>query len=143
MKTTTKEILLATFIATPVLIFSCKKSDSTPQPDKPTITTNAITSITATTATSGGTIGDSSTTYTIIARGLRYSDSGDPAGSFPSQETNDLFATPGKWGSYPSYMTGLTPNTTYYVRAFLGYKVNATNFQFGLYGDLKTFKTAP
>ena len=141
MKTIKKSMLWIAFIAIPVL-FSCKKNDTPAMPEKPTIATAVITGITANSATGGGVIGDSSNRYTIIARGIRYSNSGDPAGSFPSVQTQDMYNTSGIWGSYPSNMVSLTPNTTYYVRAYVGYK-DATNTQYFLNGDLRTFKTLP
>lgn len=144
MKTAIKNLLSAIIIGMPVLICSCKKSDSTPQPDKPTITTNAITNITATTATSGGNIGDSSTYYRIIGRGIMYSSVGDPMSpSIAPSQTYDFLATPNKWGSYPSSMTGLSANTTYYVRAYVGWEPLSTPGSNIIFGDLKTFKTAP
>lgn len=144
MKTMKKNTFLwMAFLVVPV-IFSCKKSDSPAMPDKPTIATAVITGITANAASGGGVIGDSSTSYNLMGRGIMYSITGDPSlGSSISVQTYDLFNTTNKWGSYPSSLVSLTPNTTYYVRAYVGYKVISTSTEYFLFGDLRTFKTLP
>lgn len=146
MKTIKPSLLIAAIITVPVIIFSCKKSSTPPQATKPTISTNAVTNITATSATSGGFISDSSTLYRITGRGVVYSSGGDPIAFGvlpPPSQTYDLFNTPGRWGSYPSNMTGLTPNTTYYVRAYAGWEPLSTPGSNSVTGELRTFKTAP
>ncbi len=143
MKTSKKNFIWAVIIAVPVIIASCKKSDPAP-PEKPTISTNAVTNITANTATSGGFIGDSSNRYRILGRGIVYSSLGDPGlATVLTSQTYDLLNTPSYWGNYPSNMVGLTPNTTYYVRAYLGYEPVATSSSNMLYGELRSFKTLP
>lgn len=143
MKTVKISLLWVACIAVSALIFSCKKSDSPAQATKPTLSTTAITNITANTATSGGFIGDSSSLYVITARGVVYSSGGDPTGSVITAETADLNNTPNKWGNYPSSLTGLTANTTYYIRAFVGYKDMPGTSHPPVYGELRTFKTLP
>ena len=99
----------------------------------PTITTITASNITATTATSGGDItydgGDQ-----VIDRGICWSTSQNPT-------INDNYTTDGSGiGSFTSSLTNLTPNTTYYVRAY------ATNSVGTIYGNeitLTTSKTLP
>ena len=146
METIKKNLIWAVIIAVPVLIFSCKKSDSPSAalPTKPTISTNAITNITANTATGGGFIGDSGNVYRITAKGVIYSSLGDP-GFDPVgyDQTWDILNALRYFGNYTSSMTGLTPNTTYYVRAYCGYEILGAGFSTIIYGEKRTFKTAP
>ena len=142
MKTLKNYLMFTAILAAQVTISSCKKSDPTPQAIKPTITTNAVANITANTATSGGFIGDSSGLYRILGRGIMYSSLGDPkSGTILYSQTYDLLNTPSYWGNYPSNMVSLTANTTYYVRAYLGYEPVGTSSSIFLYGELRTFKT--
>lgn len=94
----------------------------------PTVTTNAITEITKTSATSGGEVtkdgGDQ-----IIARGLVWSTNTDPT------ILNNLIDGGTGIGAFVSKMTGLTLNTTYHVRAF------ATNSAGTAYGADVQFST--
>ncbi len=139
----------AVIIAIPVIIASCKKSDSpAAQPTKPTISTNAVTNITATSATSGGFIGDSSNLYRVRGRGVIYSSivTNPDLSTTNTFQTYDFMNTISDWGSFPSSMTGLTPNTTYYVKAYVGYEVagpGGTTIISSLLGELRTFKTLP
>ena len=90
--------------------------------------TTAATSITRTTATSGGNI-----TYdggiVITARGVCWSTS--PTPTIANSKTTDGVTT----GSYISSITGLTAATTYYVRAY------ATNAVVTAYGPQISFTT--
>ncbi len=95
----------------------------------PTVTTSNITDITPTTATGGGNVtGDGGATVT--ARGICWSTSPNPTVS--NSHTTDGTGT----GTFTSSMTGLTPSTTYYVRAY------ATNSAGTAYGNPETFTTA-
>jgi hypothetical protein len=133
------------FVLALIFFTACKKSDSSPSPlpTKPTISTTAITNITATSASSGGFIGDSGTTYHMAGRGIVYSSvDTDPNLTLGNTfQTFDFVNTSNYWGSYPSSMTGLTPNTTYYLRAYIAYEVIATRSTTFLYGELRSFKT--
>ena len=94
-----------------------------------TLTTTAITSITLTTAVSGGNVitdGGGS----ITARGICWSTTASPTTS--SSKTSDGTGT----GSFTSSLTGLTPATTYYVRAY------ATNSAGTAYGNEVSFTTS-
>lgn len=95
----------------------------------PSATTTAISSITSTTASSGGNItGDCSSGVTV--RGICWSTSTNPT-TANSKTTN---GTGG--GAYTSSMTGLIPCTLYYVRSY------ATNTAGTVYGNQLTFTTA-
>src|SRR4030042_3933200 len=96
----------------------------------PTLTTIPATSITVTTATSGGDITSSGGTP-VIVRGVCWSTSQNPA--IDGNHTSD---GPGV-GTYSSSITGLTGNTTYYIRAY------ATNSIGTGYGNELSFKTGP
>ncbi|MEP7258888.1 MAG: DUF1566 domain-containing protein [Flavitalea sp.] len=95
-----------------------------------TLTTTAISSVTASTASSGGDItlaGASS----VTARGACWNTSPMPtlaSGNF----TSDGSGT----GSFSSSITGLNAGATYYVRAY------ATNASSTAYGDEKSFTTS-
>jgi hypothetical protein len=97
------------------------------------LTTIRPSSVTGVTASSGGII--SSTGNDILsARGVCWSTDNDPTADLVTK-TTDLITGLGK-GSYGSHMTGLTPGTKYYVRA---YAVNS----FGTaYGNLDSLVTA-
>ena len=94
----------------------------------PTVTTSAVTSITETTATSGGNI-TSDGGLPVTARGVCWSTTTNP--TVDSYKTTDGSGT----GSFSSSLTGLTAGITYYVRAY------ATNSAGTAYGEEKTFKT--
>lgn len=94
------------------------------------ITTSSVTDISKTTATCGGNItadGGSS----ITSRGVVWSTAQNPTIENNTGKTTDGFGT----GVFTSNLTGLTPNTTYYAKA---YAVNATEIQ---YGDQIAFTT--
>jgi len=95
----------------------------------PSITTVAISSITSTTASSGGasiTDGGSS----ITAKGVCWSTSSNPT-TADSKTTNGTGTS-----NFTSSITGLSPGTTYYVRAY------ATNSIGTSYGNQLTFTTS-
>ncbi|MCQ2315365.1 MAG: hypothetical protein MJZ85_01580 [Bacteroidales bacterium] len=94
----------------------------------PTVTTNSVTGITQTTATCGGKVTDSGG-LEVTSRGVCWSTSQNPTTS--NEHTTNGNGT----GSFTSNITGLTPNTTYYVRAY------AVNSKGTSYGEQKTFKS--
>jgi uncharacterized protein (TIGR02145 family) len=94
----------------------------------PTVTTNAVSAITSTTATSGGNV-ISDGGAPVTARGVCWNTATGP--SISNSKTTDASGT----GSFASSLTGLTANTTYYVRAY------ATNSVGTAYGDELTFTT--
>ena len=94
------------------------------------ITTAAVSSITVTTATSGGSI-LSDGGNPITARGVCWNIFTNP--TIANSKTTDGSGT----GTYTSSLTGLTGNTLYFVRAY------ATNSSGTFYGNEVTFTTSP
>ncbi len=94
----------------------------------PTVTTKAVTSITTNSATCGGNVTSDGCT-TVTARGVCWSTSQNPIVS-NSHTTNGTGT-----GDFSSSLTGLSPNTTYYVRAY------ATNSVGTAYGSQMGFTT--
>lgn len=93
------------------------------------ITTNTLVSVTQTTASSGGNItGDGGTAVT--SRGVCWSNTT----SNPTISNTKTVDGAGI-GAFSSSLTGLTPGTTYYVRAY------ATNSVGTAYGSMKSFTT--
>lgn len=98
-------------------------------PVLPTVTTNDITNITQTTADGGGNVTSDGGTE-IIERGICWSTSHNPT-------INNNHASNGTGtGSFIVNITGLTANTTYYVRAYAKNNVGTA------YGDEISFKTS-
>lgn len=103
-------------------------SFTTPQSFAPLVSTNEVTNITYTTATSGGMVTNDNG-FQVTARGICF-------GQQPNPTLANSFSNDGSGvGPYTSYLTGLTQNTTYYVRAY------ATNSQGTAYGNEVTFST--
>jgi uncharacterized protein (TIGR02145 family) len=94
----------------------------------PTVTTNQITEITQNTATCGGNVThDGGATVTI--KGVCWSTTQEP-------DISDFHTVDGSGtGDFVSYLTGLTENTTYYLRAY------ATNEVGTSYGNQQSFTT--
>jgi uncharacterized protein (TIGR02145 family) len=95
----------------------------------PTLTTTAVSNITATSATSGGTI-ISDGGSPIISRGVCWSTTQNP--TLENSKTVDESGI----GVFTSAITGLTPSTTYYVRAY------ATNSNGTAYGQQQSLTTS-
>lgn len=95
----------------------------------PTLTTSSVSSITSTSAKSGGTI-VSNGGAPIIARGVCWSKNSSPTINL-STKTNDGTGL----GVFASNLTGLSANTSYYARAY------ATNSAGTAYGDQFRFET--
>jgi len=114
-------IFLAAFFS----LISCKK-----KPDLPVLTTISITDITVNSALSGGNI-TSDGGAQITARGVCWGTNQNPdtKGSVTSDGTGS--------GSFASTITGLLPDTKYYVRAY------ATNSAGTAYGDEISFTSKP
>lgn len=111
-------------------VLSCQKdSDPKPEVKMATLTTKSIGSITQTSASSGGNISDDGGAD-ITVRGIVWDISSEPSISV-STKTSDGTGS----GIFSSALTGLTPNTTYYVRAY------ATNSAGTAYGDEISFTT--
>ena len=117
-----------------VLFFAgCKKDDILEEGEvlyKFAVTTNNITDIKSTTAQCGGDVSLTSVDgLKVTARGVCWSTSQNP--TISNSHTTDGNGT----GSFTSSITGLTANTTYYVRAY------ATNEKGTSYGEQRSFTT--
>lgn len=95
----------------------------------PTVTTNSITSIAGTTASAGGNV-TADGGATITERGVVYGLAANPT----TADTKVAHSTPAT-GSYTVSLSGLTPSTTYHLRA---YAINSVGTSYG--GD-STFTT--
>lgn len=96
--------------------------------ETPTLTTNTVSAVSATTATAGGNITNDGGAP-ITARGVCWSTSPDP--TIANSKTMDGIGS----GNFTSNITGLEVNKTYYVRAY------ATNSKGTGYGNEVSFKT--
>lgn len=94
----------------------------------PTVTTASISSITTTSASSGGDV-TAEGSAAVTARGVCWSTSHNP--TLADSKTTDGTGT----GTFSSSITGLSPGTLYYVRAY------ATNSAGTGYGNEVTFTT--
>ncbi len=96
----------------------------------PSVTTDNVSSITETTASCGGNV-TSNNGGSVTARGVYWSTSGTPSIDNYDGKTTDSTGI----GTFTSSLTGLTPGTTYYVRAY------ATNTAGTAYGNQRIFIT--
>ena len=96
----------------------------------PSLTTNAISAITQTSAVCGGNI-QAGGGSPITERGVCWNITGNPTNT-DTHTTNGTGS-----GAFTSTITGLTGNTLYYVRAY------ATNATGTTYGNQVTFTTSP
>jgi len=119
-----------------LILSACKKDSPDPAPAPPSggggtmpvLTTQNVTSITGTTATAGGTVSAEGGSA-VTARGVAWGTAQNPttANSTTSDGSGE--------GDFASIITGLTPNTVYYVRAY------ATNSTGTAYGNQVSFTT--
>jgi uncharacterized protein (TIGR02145 family) len=132
MKTKQKISIIPLIIMGIFLLFSysCKDDDNSPAPTAqvPVLTTAVVSSITTTTAKSGGNI-SSAGVSAVTARGVCWSTAKNP--TISNSKTTDGAGI----GSFTSNISGLTDNTTYYLRAY------ATNSAGTGYGNSITFTT--
>ena len=97
-------------------------SFTTSQIEVPVLTTTAITSITQTTAVSGGNISDDKG-GSVTAIGVCWGTTANPTISLMTKTTET-----GTTGTFTSSIIGLTARTTYYVRA---YAINSAGTSYG------------
>lgn len=120
------------YLVAAVFAIACTKTttinNNTIPPSKPTLTTNAITNITNSTARSGGAI-SSDGTASITAKGVCWSTNHNP--TISDAKTTDGTGV----DDFNSNLIGLTQNTTYYARAY------ATNSVGTGYGNEISFTT--
>jgi len=95
----------------------------------PTLSTSAISNLGSTTATSGGNV-SADGGATVTARGVVWSTNPTPVISLSTKTSNGTGT-----GTFTSSLTSLSPNSTYYVRAY------ATNSAGTAYGNEISFKT--
>lgn len=112
-----------------IITSSCEKDDIDDTGQIPVLTTTDVSSITHSTASSGGNI-TSDGGLNVTARGVCWSTSQSP--TVADSKTNDGSGT----GSFTSSISGLSANKTYYVRAY------ATNDEGTVYGSQLSFKTS-
>lgn len=117
-----------------LFLMACGKKETTNPPippvEQPLVTTDLVSNITATTAVGGGSAYAASTVL-ITVKGICWSQTNQsPTTADNTAQSN----TPGT-GSFSLTMNNLTPNTTYYVRAF------AVSAGLTTYGTMTSFKT--
>lgn len=110
-------------------IVSCKKDKDEPQ-SKAVVATTAASAITEQSATTGGSITDDGGS-SITQRGIVWALHTEPT------LTDTVVTSASATATWTTNLTGLKPNTTYYVRAY------ATNAQGTAYGNEINFKTSP
>jgi outer membrane protein assembly factor BamB len=110
------------------LLEQCKKTDN-PTSRLATVTTDAVAGISANSATVSGTVTNDGGSG-VTARGICFGTNSNPT-------INSFVAGGIGTGSFSAPLTGLTPNTTYFVRAF------ATNTDGTSYGNQLSFTTTP
>lgn len=100
----------------------------------PLVSTNLVNSITPTTVSTGGNLANTGG-KNVTDKGIVVSTSSGP--TISSYIKKNVDPSPNSIGDFTSNLTGLTPNTLYYIRAY------ATNSIGTSYGAEKTFNTIP
>ncbi len=124
-------VLITLLIANSI---SCSKEEDAAPNGSETITTTPVTDISATEATSGGNI-TLAKGKTVTERILAWQNT--PFKDFSMTWTK---VPPPTTGSFSSRITGLRPNTTYYVRAFASIDAGYQN-QYSIRGNQVSFRT--
>jgi len=119
-------------IRAPLLLIILLLSTITGFSQLPTVTTTAVSGITTTSAQSGGNVIDEGGNPPVRFKGIFF----DTVPSPTANATNDGSGT----GSFVSTLTGLIPNTLYYVRA---YAINSNSPEDTAYGSELSFTTLP
>lgn len=130
MKTPPIKVFLLLLFSLSLLFFSCDKNDDKDK-EPPTVITADVTNISAQTATGGGNVTDDGG-VTITARGVCWTNA---AAGNPTISDNHTTETGGT-GVFTTGITGLSPSTTYYVKAY------ATNGEGTSYGLEVTFTSS-
>ena len=129
MKNVRRLLFSALFTAFITTFFGCKKDAENPPVTVPDISTVSVSTITKTSAETIGNI-TSSGGAEVISRGVCWGTVHNPTIA-DSTITADLSGSP----TFTANLTGLWPNTTYYVRAY------ATNSAGTAYGNEISFTT--
>ena len=128
IKLISRSIVIGFKMAVPLLVAALMLSACTKKNEGTiSVTTNAVTEITGTSAKTGGSV--TSSGYSISDCGVCYSESHNP--TLNDSFTKDHEGT----GSFISTLSNLKSGTTYYVRAYAKASSGVE------YGDEKTFKT--
>jgi hypothetical protein len=122
MKTAITTMIIGAFL---ILFIGCKKDDDELQS---TISTHSVTKITATTATCGGEF-QSGVIESVTDKGVCWNTSSTP------KISDNRISNGGGSTYFKSNLTGLSPNTRYYIRAYV------TKGSSTAYGREITFKT--
>jgi uncharacterized protein (TIGR02145 family) len=130
MKKVLKLLVLTFFAGCMTSFISCKKDAENPPVTVPVVTTSAVSMIATTSAETGGNV-TSTGGAEVISRGVCWSTVHNP--TITDNKTTDGNGS----GTFASIITDLTPNTTYYVRAY------ATNSSGIAYGSEISFKSNP
>ena len=126
-----KNNLLAGLVAIALLATGCNKDAEETTPVAPAAeTTPVIAYLTSTTAQSGGVITNLGTAFTVTASGVCWSSTNQ------TPTTADSKTSDGTNAAFKSGLTGLTPNTKYYVRAYIQNEAGTG------YGNVVTFTTS-
>lgn len=122
---------LLVLIVLSLLTFGCSKKDSPRSGNNTiaTLVTQAVSNITASSATSGGIISSNGGSQ-VTTSGICWSTNPNPTISLSTKTTD------GNNTNFSSNLTGLSANTTYYVRAY------ATNSAGTAYGNEISFTTS-
>jgi hypothetical protein len=113
-----------------IILLSCTSDDPENDQTIPVLTTSNVINVTLNTAMSGGNI-TSNGGADITARGVVWSTSQNPTIALTTKTVDGTGS-----GSFTSSISGLTPNTIYYLRAY------ATNSVGTAYGNEVTFTTS-
>ncbi len=132
MKTPLLFALLIISFSVVLLGTGCKKTPATPNSAPSLTTTDVILDVTTTSAQSGGTVTNVGTSA-ITANGVCYSSTNQTPTTDNSKTTDPVISTS---YTFISNLSGLTANTTYYLRAY------ATNAYGTSYGSVVKFTTS-
>jgi uncharacterized protein (TIGR02145 family) len=125
-----KRFLIYQVVIPVLILFLITECNKEKQPTFPVLTTGSITGITHTAADAGGNI-TSDGGSEVTARGVCWGTARNP--TIASNKTTDGTGI----GAFTSEITDLTPNTTYYIRA---YAINGIGTA---YGNEVSFSTDP
>lgn len=107
-------------------------SSGNPRPRQPVVTTQAASSVTATTADGNGTVVSDRIDSVVTARGFVYS----LTNSVPNIINDTVVSVGSGLGAFTTTISSLSSTTLYYIRAY------ATNADGTSYGEVVTFTTS-